>query len=262
MNSKNEWWTKQRNKWLSKWRRDDRAVFGILDSRFRCQRGRTGGSKSSLSDWTLHTSIRNRGRLVKIRGSIFSKEWFKSEEGIVWLVSCATSVEDFSPPCWCRLPQEFDLLLGELAGTASLSSSSLFSSFTNYINNNRDVGCPGKERWVVADEDRLDRLSSLPSKTIQTIPTSPSTTTTKITTTKTTMVLWWHQRCNDQKQQNNNKKHSIPFEQYSSSQFSFRASNSKMPAELKLGMSDAQTAGQPKHCKVDKRLEMLTRAKA
>ena len=146
MNSKNEWWTKQRYKWLSKWRRDDGAVFGILDSRFRCQRGRTGGSKSSLSDWTLHTSIRNRGRLVKIRGSIFSKEWFKSEEGIVWLVSCATSVEDLSPPCCSRLSQEFDLLRGELAGTSSppLPSSPLFSSTTNYNNNNRDVGCPGK----------------------------------------------------------------------------------------------------------------------
>ena len=145
MNSKNEWWTKQRYKWLSKWRRDDRAVFGILDSRFRCQRGRTGGSKSSLSDWTLHTSIRNRGWLVKIRGSIFSKEWFKSEEGIVWLVSCATSVGGFSPPCCWRLSQEFDLLCGELAVTSSSSSSPLFSSTTNYSNNNnRDVACPGE----------------------------------------------------------------------------------------------------------------------
>ena len=147
-----------------------------------------------------------------------------------------------------------------------------------------------QERRVVADEEQLDGLPSLPKpKTIQKIPTSTSTTTTTITTTKTTMVLsvisgmyfqysishWeqqqhhhqrkqqrqWRQRCNNQKQQNT-KKLSMPFKQCSSSQFSFRASNFKMPAKLKLGMSDAQPAGQPKHWKVDKKREMLTRAKA
>ena len=52
------WPMEERYKWVSKWGRDDRPIFGILDSRFRRQDGRTTVVQSSMSAQSLHTSIR------------------------------------------------------------------------------------------------------------------------------------------------------------------------------------------------------------